>query len=445
MLHKLVKPINHWLLAITILLTGCQSIPDTLNKASFIQRVTDYDQKLTNITSNDTQNIETKLQQNMVLNESEAVLYALNNNAAFNVLLIDLNLAKADLINAGLLPNPELLFAFGVTNKPYRYAIDLPIDAIWSRPIRIRAMKNEADATAYRLMQSGLNLIRDVRIAYAQAVLAKERLSVMETSYLLREKIHVLSIKRQTSGDITGKDFLLAKNDADIAKRDWMLAQFDSKIKMEILLNLLGVAVSERNITLSSNVIPACQTSEIDRLLDHSLAQRPDILAAQFSINAAKERINLSKLSWLKFTGTVDATSGQVNGHTLGPSIRSTIPIANHNQGGISRAESELEKATLNLEALKQQATLEMRVSHLQYQQSCQDWHVLQDNLLPSVQQMIQLTEHAYREGDISYLQTLEANRQFVDTQMREVQLKAELISKWAELTRSLSKRVGSE
>ena len=48
---------------------------------------------------------------------------------------------------------------------------------------------------------------------------------------------------------------------------------------------------------------------------------------------------------------------------------------------------------------------------------------------MPSVQQMIQLTEHAYRGGDISYLQTLEANRQLVDTQMREVQLKAELIA----------------
>ncbi|MEK9825913.1 MAG: TolC family protein, partial [Methylotenera sp.] len=126
----------------------------------------------------------------------------------------------------------------------------------------------------------------------------------------------------------------------------------------------------------------------------------------------------------LKFTGTADATSGQVSGHTLGPSVRTTIPIANLNQGNINRAEAELEKAELNLEALKQQAALEVRTAHLQYQQSCYDWNVLQDTLMPSVQQMIQLTEHAYREGDISYLQTLEANRQFVDTQMREVQLK---------------------
>jgi cobalt-zinc-cadmium efflux system outer membrane protein len=50
---------------------------------------------------------------------------------------------------------------------------------------------------------------------------------------------------------------------------------------------------------------------------------------------------------------------------------------------------------------------------------------------------MIKLTEQAYQKGDISYLQTLEANRQIVDTQMREVQLKANLMAKLAELMRS--------
>lgn len=428
-------------LAVISLITGCQSIPETADKAGVIQRVIAHDQQLANSVSQDIQTIDVKLQEKKTISESEAVQYALNNNAAFKSLLIDLKLAKSDLVTAGLLPNPELLFSFGMTNKPYRYAIDLPIEALWLRPIKIRTMKNEADATAYRLTQSGLNLIKDVRIAYAQAVLAQERLKVTESSYLLRERIHALSIKRQTSGDINGKDTLLAKNDASIAKRDWALAQYDIKVKMAALLNVLGVPLTQDNIELSANLIPACQVEEIDSLLAQSLAKRPDILSAEFSVNAAKEKIKLSKLNWLKFTGTADATSGQVSGHTLGPSVRTTIPIANLNQGNINRAEAELEKAELNLEALKQQAALEVRTAHLQYQQSCYDWNVLQDTLMPSVQQMIQLTEHAYREGDISYLQTLEANRQFVDTQMREVQLKAELIGKWAELTRSSSKQ----
>lgn len=424
-------------IAITITMCGCHTIPNIADKSGVLQKVVDNDQQLSKNTVLDVEQIAIKLHENVMLTESEAVLYALNNNATFKSLLIDLKLAKADLVNAGLLPNPELLFAFGVTNKPYRYAIDLPIELLWLRPIRLSTMKHEADATAYRLTQSGLNLIRDARISYAQAVLSQEQLKVAESAYQLRNNIYNLSLKRLEAGDINGKDILLAQNDAITAKRDWELAKYEVKIKMQNLLYVLGVGQKFQDITLSPNLVPACNADEIEYLESQSLAHRPDILSAQYSVNAAKEKIKLSKLNWLKITASADATSGQVNGHTLGPAIRSTLPIANQNQGAISRAEAELEKAELYLETLKQQAVLEIRTTHLQYQQSCHDWHALQNHIMPTVQQMIKLTEQAYQKGDISYLQTLEANRQIVDTQMREVQLKANLMAKFAELMRS--------
>lgn len=424
-------------IAITITMCGCHTIPNIADKSGVLQKVVDHDQQLSKNTVLDVEQIAIKLHENVMLTESEAVLYALNNNATFKSLLIDLKLAKADLVNAGLLPNPELLFAFGVTNKPYRYAIDLPIELLWLRPIRLSTMKHEADATAYRLTQSGLNLIRDARISYAQAVLSQEQLKVAESAYQLRNNIYNLSLKRLEAGDINGKDILLAQNDAITAKRDWELAKYEVKIKMQNLLYVLGVGQKFQDITLSLNLVPACNVDEIEYLESQSLAHRPDILSAQYSVNAAKEKIKLSKLNWLKITASADATSGQVNGHTLGPAIRSTLPIANQNQGAISRAEAELEKAELYLETLKQQAVLEIRTTHLQYQQSCHDWHALQNHIMPTVQQMIKLTEQAYQKGDISYLQTLEANRQIVDTQMREVQLKANLMAKLAELMRS--------
>ena len=430
------------LLANIVIISGCQSVPNSLDKAGVIKEVVAYDQQLSGNSMDDIQRIELKLQQKISLTESEAILYALNNNATFQALLIDLKLAKADLVNAGLLPNPELLFAFGVSNKPYRYAIDLPIEALWLRPIRLRNVKHEADSVAHRLTQSGLNLIKDVRISYAQAVLAEEQLKVSESSYQLRNRIYTLSQKRLEAGDINGKDILLAQNDAAIAKRDWELAEYSVKIKKQSFLFALGIGQKYQDIALSPNLIPACDVHEVDMLLTQSLEQRPDILSAQDSIKASKEKIKLSKLNWLKLTATADATSGTQNGHTLGPAIRTTIPIANQNQGAISRADAELEKAQLSLEALKQQALLETKTSHLQYQQSCHDWHVLQNTLMPSVKQMIELTERSYQKGDIAYLQTLEANRQFIDTQLREVQLKADLIAKYAELMRNNRKKV---
>ncbi|MEK9825687.1 MAG: TolC family protein, partial [Methylotenera sp.] len=85
------------------MITGCQSIPETADKAGVIQRVIAHDQQLANSVSQDIQTIDVKLQEKKTISESEAVQYALNNNAAFKSLLIDLKLAKSDLVTAGLL------------------------------------------------------------------------------------------------------------------------------------------------------------------------------------------------------------------------------------------------------------------------------------------------------------------------------------------------------
>src|SRR5262245_45023070 len=58
------------------------------------------------------------------LDEDEAVLIVLWNNAAFQEQLTDIGVAHGDLVQAGLLPNPEVVYFFPVTHKPYKYLVD---------------------------------------------------------------------------------------------------------------------------------------------------------------------------------------------------------------------------------------------------------------------------------------------------------------------------------
>src|SRR5262245_52735669 len=54
-----------------------------------------------------------------VLTEEAAVLVALWNNPAFQELLVELELTHADLVQAGLLPNPEFVYFFPVHDKAF--------------------------------------------------------------------------------------------------------------------------------------------------------------------------------------------------------------------------------------------------------------------------------------------------------------------------------------
>ena len=64
------------------------------------------------------------------ITEEDAVAIALWNNAAFQELLADLGIARSDLIQAGLLPNPEFVYFWPMSGKPYKYLLDFPIEAI---------------------------------------------------------------------------------------------------------------------------------------------------------------------------------------------------------------------------------------------------------------------------------------------------------------------------
>src|SRR5947208_3542831 len=78
------------------------------------------------------------------LSEEEAVLVALWNNALFQEQLADLGIAHGDLVQAGLLPNPEFLYGWPMHLKAFKYLIDFPLEALWLRPIRVAAAAGES-------------------------------------------------------------------------------------------------------------------------------------------------------------------------------------------------------------------------------------------------------------------------------------------------------------
>src|SRR5437764_13656675 len=112
------------------------------------------------------------------VDEELAVALALWNNAAFREALVELDLTRADLVQAGLLPNPEFVYYWPAPNKPFKYLIDFPLEALWLRPIRLKAAAAENERACGRLSQLALDLIRDTRQAYADLRLAHDQVRV---------------------------------------------------------------------------------------------------------------------------------------------------------------------------------------------------------------------------------------------------------------------------
>ena len=173
------------------------------------------------------------------------------------------------------------------------------------------------------------------------------------------------------------------------------------------------------------------------------MASRPDALAAEQAVAAAEARLRFAKLGWVRLLGIADATSGRES-HVLGPALRFTVPVFNRNQGGIARAEAELERAVRNQQTVANQIHLDVWRAYLQYRQACAELSVLRTKVRPEVEAAIRRAEAAYREGNVTIFIVLETTRQLLDNYLREAQLHGDLRRFWAELERSVGRRVAS-
>lgn len=375
------------------------------------------------------------------ITEEEAIAIALWNNAAFQELLADLGIARGDLIQAGLLPNPEFVYFIPMSGKPFKYLFDFPIEAVWLRPIRLKSAAREAERAVQRLTQAGLDLMRDVRQAYADAVLAHDRLRVAREGVTLRGRVAELAQKRFKAGDTSEQEAATGKIDAAVAVQDAARIELDVPILEERLRNLMGIGPLRGSLVLVPVPPPDCRKFDVDALTTLALETRPDALAAVQAVAAAEARLEFAKLGWVRLLGVADATSGR-GSHVLGPAVRFTVPIFNWNQGNIARAEAELQRAILNQKTIAHQIILEVNRSEFQYRQACSELEVLRTKVRPEVEGAVRRAQGAYQEGNVAIFIVLETTRRRLDTDLREAQLHGDLRRFWAELERSVGRKL---
>jgi len=387
------------------------------------------------------------------LSEDEAVGIALWNNALFQETLADLGLSRADLTQAGMIPNPSLSLLIPVGTKPLELTAKYPLEIFWLRPQRVAAAKLDYERTAERLVQSGLDLIRDVRLSHADATLASRQLKLAEEALVLNQRIATLAQARLQAGEASELEAGNARNDALQAQAQTAKLRVDARVANERLRHLLGLGLRpwDGQLTEAPPLSPGFTGDDVDRCLTNALLARPDLRAAELGLEAAGSRIGLARTETFAIAAGVNSKevgSGASKEFLTGPTVDLALPILNQNQGGVSLARAKFDKAMRQYWSVHDRIVLEVRESHARLEQardSALFWH---EKILPPIATSIRQAEKAYAGGEVSYLFVLETNRRLQDARLKAAAAAADLRRAVAELERSIGQRlnpVGNE
>jgi len=361
------------------------------------------------------------------LTEDEAVAVALWNNAQFRTDMGDLAVARAGLIEAGLLPNPlvSYLRLFGV--KGQEGYILWPLEALIQRPKKTAAAKLDVERTANRLVQLGVILSRDALVAYADLLLAQSATEIAEEEARLRREMAGIAAARLRAGDISGLEEAAARVAGLRANEAALYAARDLKTARARFEVILGWGQPPPSFTLSPGTGAESAEETLPELLEDAYASRSDLRAAKLEIEAAAVRLGWEKARVLKLTATLEGKEKGESGVFIGPSGKIEIPIFNRNEGGRARARAEMERAALAFIAARQRVTLEVKEASAQLASARQALSLLRDSVVPAAAESAARAKKAYASGEESYLFSLEAERQFLDARRREAEAAADV------------------
>jgi cobalt-zinc-cadmium efflux system outer membrane protein len=178
--------------------------------------------------------------------------------------------------------------------------------------------------------------------------------------------------------------------------------------------------------TLRRDVLPGT----LDDLVGQALTSRPDYQAMRSDLARSLAEIR-SQIA----QGKVDLTLGTEwrrqdglagRGNSLGFFLSVPIPIFNRNQGEIERARQEQRQIEARINALEAEIRSEMGSAWEQYSTARTLLTQVENVMLKQSQQVLQTIEYAYRAGQASFVEFLDARRASNETLQAYSDAKAE-------------------
>lgn len=396
------------------------------------------------------------------LSADEAVQVCLLNNPRVRSALLRVGVARAEVVQAGLFQNPSLSLSLrlpdggGLSNV--ELAVAQNIADLWLLPIRKRAAEGELESAILEVARELSAVALEARAAYYSAVGLGREKEIVDENRAVAQQLLDAALARMEAGAGNTIDVNLARSEfmqTEVALRNAALAAFEARRSLTVLL---GVKTPPDDLVLTERLPdPPTWNLTSERLVSMAEANRLDLRAATYVVDAAAARLQQEKLSviadvevgvgfereqrgrrgdrpWLADTLWASAEAGALTAPSLrprekqptdtilGPTLSLEVPVFDQNQAQIAKAQFIYEQAMLNRDALLLDVTQETRGA---FQRARTAWDVAnyyRDNFLPLLQENLELSRTAYRAGKISLLSVLEAQKLLLASRGRYVE-----------------------
>lgn len=331
------------------------------------------------------------------LSEDSAVQITLLNNRGLQAAYNDLGISEAEYVQASLPPNPAIIVGrnFGTGGfVEFGFQLVGNLLAFATLPRRTEIAKREFEEARYRAVATTLSLSIDARRAFVRAVVAQQRLTLLEQSRQAADA----SARMMTQLGETG-----AANKLDQGRVAAFYAELSAQVaqarlavtrEREALNRMLGLWGGDLEYKLPARLAPLPQSPETFNEVEvEAIRRRVDLIILRYEIVTLAKSVGFVEatryLSFLElalgYRNEVETSDSgeQTSKNRYGLELGIVIPIFDQGQARVATARETYMRAVNRLVERSVNARSEARVGYATYRATYDIAKYYQSRIVP--------------------------------------------------------------
>jgi outer membrane protein, heavy metal efflux system len=363
------------------------------------------------------------------LTADTAVRVALLNNRELRAALREVGVARGHLVQAGVLPNPELELQVtppqgALDHTRIELSVEYDVTSAILAPLGERAAKADHEAAQYRSAGAVIELGYAVRAAFYAVEAAQQRLGIatraLDAFAAARDAARALF----EAGNVPELD--AATQEAGYEAARVTAAQMDLELleRREQLQRLLGLSGAETAWRIADVVPPVPEKLAIPpRAEARALSASLELGELRRLLEAAAGRAGLARTGgWLPDLSVGVHGEREDEAWLVGAGLRLTLPLFNRQQGAATAREAEFDSLleryhgrAIDVRSAARAARNRLASAHaraLHYQRV----------LVPARRRVVEQTRLQYNAMQVGVFQLLQARREQLDAELAQVE-----------------------
>jgi cobalt-zinc-cadmium efflux system outer membrane protein len=284
-----------------------------------------------------------------------------------------------------------------------------------------KAQEAESEVQLFRVLT-------DVRVRFYEAIAAQQELDAIKSFAKVASQGVSVAEERQKAEEGTAIETLQAQtllSEVNLAAEQAEVAYLGAWQDLAAIAGLLQATPAR----LVGDLNMPDESPDWQLVYSEILSKSPELRAAQSVVCEKQAHIHRQQAQPISnVTAQLGAGFDETTEHGLvNLQLAAPIPVWNKNTGNISAAYADYVQATQEVKRIEQSIRSRLARTSQEFDSAMRQVRKYEDEIIPQVQKSLELSEAAYRAGELDFLQILIVRRSFFESSLRLIQAKGNL------------------